>query len=318
MNEILETTKYVVDNSMSVSIDRDALVRVSGEFKEQNMIHWLEDSPIDFKKFSDEEKLNFVLIFSAISFSYWGSPKWTVEYEGKEIDGSYGLMMAIRRALEEGIPILDLKYLAALTREDFANILRANVEIPLLDERLKILNEIGSVLIAKYEGRFSALIEKGNKDVNVLRRLIISEMPSFEDSVNYKGKKIYFHKRSQVLISDICQLFNGQGYGEFKNPNELTAGADYKLPQILRRFGVFVYSKELAEKIDNKVPLEAGSEEETELRANTIWAVEMMREEISKHRKDISAMSINDQLWVLTQTKKADDKPYHLVRTISY
>lgn len=318
MNEILETTKYVVGNSDNVFIDHDALIKVSAEFKDQNMIHWLEDSPIDFNKFSDEEKLNFVLIFSAISFSYWGNPKWTVEYEDKLIDGSYGLMTAIKRALDEGVPILDPKYLATLSRQDFEHILRANVPIPLLTERWKILNEIGSVLITKYGGHFSSLIEKGGKDVNALRRLIVSEIPSFEDSVSYKGKKIFFHKRVQVLISDICQLFKGKGYGEFTNANELTAGADYKLPQILRRFGILTYDKKLAQKIDNKVPLEVGCDEETEIRSNTIWAVELMREEISKHRKEISAMSINDQLWVLTQTKKVDDKPYHLVRTTSY
>lgn len=318
MNEILETTKYIVDNSNDVLINHDALFKTSAEFKEHKMSHWLEDSPVDFKSFTDKQKLNFVLVFSAISFSYWGNPKWTVEYEGKQIDGSYGLMTALNRALNEGVPVLDLKYLATLKKEDFEHILRANTPIPLLEERLKILNEIGSVLTQKYNGDFTSLIKKGNKDVNLLRRLIASEIPSFEDSVEYKGKKIYFHKRAQVLISDIYQLFNGQSFGEFKNPNELTAGADYKLPQILRKFGVLKYSKNLAEKIDNKIPLDVGSGEETEIRANTIWAVELMREKLKKHGRDLSSMTINDCLWVLTQTKQADDKPYHLVRTIAY
>ncbi len=318
MNEILETTKYVVDNSDNVSINQDALVKISTEFKKQKMSHWLEDSPIDFKSFTDEQKLNFVLVFSAISFSYWGTPKWTVEYDGKEVDGSYGLMTALNRALKEGLPILDLHYLATLKKEDFEHILRAKTPIPLLEERLKILNEIGTVLIEKYNANFSSLIEKGNKDVNVLRRLIISEIPSFDDSVEYKGKKIYFHKRAQVLISDVYQLFSGKGIGEFKNSDELTAGADYKLPQILRKFGILEYSKELAEKIDNKIPLEVGSAEETEIRANTIWAVELMKEELKKHNKIYSSMAVNDHLWNLTQTKREDDKPYHLIRTTAY
>ena len=318
MNEILETTKYVVDNSEHVSINYDALIKISTGFKEQKMSHWLEDSPIDFNNLTDEQKLNFILVFSAISFSYWGMPKWTVEYEGKQIDGSYGLMIALSRALKEGISVLDLHYLANLKKEDFEHILRANTPIPLFKERLKILNEIGTVLVQKYNADFASFIKKGDKDINILRRLIISEMPSFHDSVEYKDKKIYFHKRVQVLISDVHQVFHGKGLGEFKNSHELTAGADYKLPQILRKFGVLEYSEELAEKIDNKIPLEAGSEEETEIRANTIWAIEMIKDELNKHGKICSSMEVNDHLWNLTQIKREDDKPYHLVRTSAY
>lgn len=318
MNEILETTKYVVDNSTDVSINWDALSKTASEFGKQTMSHWLESSLIDFNALSDEQKLNFILVFSSISFSYWGTPKWTIDYKGEGIDGSYGLLTAIKRALEEDIPILDLKYLATLKKEDFEHILRANTPIPLLEARLKILNEIGSVLVNKYNADFGSLIKKGNKDVNLLRRLIVSEMPSFDDKAEYKGKTIYFHKRVQVLISDIHQLFRGKELGEFNNAEELTAGADYKLPQVLRKFGVLEYSNNLAEKLDNKIPLEVGSEEETELRANTIWAVELMREELKKQGKDFSAMAINDYLWVLTQSSQEGFKPYHLVRTISY
>lgn len=318
MNEILSTTKYVVENSDSVFINQNKLAEIAETIDHTQFNHWLLDAPIDFQSLSEEEKLNFVLIFSAISFSYWGEPKWTIEYEGKKIDGSYGLIMALKRAMEEGMSILDLKYITSLSRIDFEHITRANTEIPLLDNRLKILNEIGKVLMEKYDGEFSNLIKTGNKDVNVLRRKIIQEIPSFQDCVEYKGQTVFFHKRVQVLISDIHELFKGAGIGEFTNPGELTAGADYKLPQILRKFGILSYSKELSEKIDSRTPLVVGSPEETEIRANTIWVVEYMKEGLKKRGIDISSMLINDHLWNLTQVKNTDDKPYHLVRTQSY
>lgn len=78
------------------------------------------------------------------------------------------------------------------------------------------------------------------------------------------------------------------------------------------------YTDELIEKVDNKTELPHNSEEEIEIRANTIWAVEFMKEEIKKRDPDITSMGIDDHLWLASQEKFADEKPYHHTRTIAY
>jgi hypothetical protein len=113
-------------------------------------------------------------------------------------------------------------------------------------------------------------------------------------------------------------MFKGEDFSDFGNIVDLTACADYKLPQMLRKYGILEYAKELSEKIDNNTELLAGSEEEVEIRANTVWAIELVRSGFQDRGIDISAMDINDHLWLLTQKKYPDDKPYHLVRTTSY
>jgi hypothetical protein len=75
----------------------------------------------------------------------------------------------------------------------------------------------------------------------------------------------------------------------FKNKEQLTMFADYRVPQILRQLEIMEYTPELATKIDNEEELPYSSPEEVEIRASTVIAVEMIMEkirgdpEINKH-----------------------------------
>ena len=183
---------------------------------------------------------------------------------------------------------------------------------------MSILQETGTTLLKKFEGDFTNLLKKANGDSHKLLRLIVENFPSFEDSSTFKGKRVYFYKRAQLLIADIFQAFNEYEFGRLKNINQLTACADYKLPFVLRRLGIFSYSDYLSDKIDNQEPIEKDSEEEIELRANTIWVVELMKQKIKKKIAHADSIHVNDHLWLLGQKKLRDDKPYHLTRTTSY
>jgi hypothetical protein len=278
----------------------------------------LSASPINYAHLNDADKLNFLLVFNSTSFCYWGEPKWTVEYKGEKYDGSWAMVATIMRALDEGKPILDAKYRASISREDYQHILRGNVEIPLFEERWKITKAIASVLMERYDGDFGKFVKDANGDAHKLLEMIIGQLAAFEDIASYKGKTIYFYKRAQLLIEDINQVFGGEGYGDLINLDGFTACADYKLPQSLRKLGIISYSKNLKEKIDNLVQLPKGSPEEVEIRANTIWAVEMIKKELQMVGKSTSSMGINDHLWLMGQKKNSDDKPYHRTLTTAY
>lgn len=121
-----------------------------------------------------------------------------------------------------------------------------------------------------------------------------------------------------MLVSDIYQLFGGEGYGDLLNVDQLTACADYKLPRVLRRLGILEYSEELAKQVDNKIEITKDSEEEIEIRANTIWAVELIRQGLLQIGQKVMPIGINDHLWLMSQNKLSDDRPYHLTRTTAY
>jgi len=318
MNMILETTRFVVENSDFVKINRERLVEFSNGFDHGKACHWLSVAPFNFSHFSEEEKLHFIIIFNALSFCYWGEPKWTIEYKDKKHDGAWGMILALGRGIEEGTRLLDFEYCSQISKEDFAKILCGNTEIPLFEERWKILQEMGKTMVAKYEGKAKYLIVEANGDAQKLVELIVQNFPFFSDTSLYKGKEIYFYKRAQLLVADVYQIFNGQSFGALKNVNQLTACADYKLPQILRRLGIFEYSIMLAEKVDRKIEITHNSPEEIEIRANTIWAIEFIKEEVKKRSPEVLSFEVNDHLWLATQEKFEEDKPYHRTRTIAY
>ena len=146
MNKILDSTKFVVNNSTFVKINKERLIEFSSGFEHGEKSHWLSQAPFDFSTLNPDEELNFTFVFNALSFCYWGEPKWKVEYEGKTHDGAWAMVVAIGRGIKEGFPLIDFEYCSKISREDFYKILRGNIEIPLFEERLKILHEIGSVL----------------------------------------------------------------------------------------------------------------------------------------------------------------------------
>jgi len=318
MNKILDTTKYVVQNSKFVKINHKRLEKFADVFNQGDIKHWLSVAPFNFSNFSDSDKLHFLVVFDALSFSYWGEPKWTIDYKGKLYDGAWGMNCALGRAIEEGKNLLDFEYCSKISFEEFAYIMRGNIEMPLLEERWQILREIGLNMLAKFKGKASNMILKADGDSQKLLEIIIQNFPSFLDVSEYNNHPVYFYKRAQLLIADIFIIFHGDNFGKLKNIDQLTACADYKLPQILRKLGIFEYDKEMAEKIDNKIEIQHNCQEEVEIRANTIWAVELIKQRILRFNPKILSIEVNDYLWLATQEKFDGDKPYHRTRTTAY
>ena len=145
MNKVLSSTEFVVQNARYVKINKNKINEFVKHFSESHINHWLNESPFDLKKLSDKERLHFLLVFNAISFSYWGEPKWIIEYKNEKFDGAFGMIVALGKALENGIPVLDMKYLSNISDKDFEKIVKGTVRIPLFEERLEILREIGNL-----------------------------------------------------------------------------------------------------------------------------------------------------------------------------
>jgi hypothetical protein len=313
--KIIQTTKFVVDNSTFVSIDENRIAEFARAFEHGSTRHWRSAAPFDFSDFTDDQKLSFLFIFDAISFCYWGDPKWTITHKGKDYDGGWAMIIALGRAVRDGVPIFDSAFIAEISREDFSGILKGNVQIPLFEERLRIIREAGSVA---QRLPFGSIVESANGDGVALLEIILKTFPSFRDESEYQRRTVYFEKRAQLLVSDIYNFFDGKGYGNLRRVDELTTCADYKLPQILRKLGILNYVPELAAKVDAKIEIAHGSPEEVEIRASTIQAVELIKNEAREHDLTITSAGINDHLWLATQEKFPDDKPYHRTRTVAY
>jgi hypothetical protein len=127
-----------------------------------------------------------------------------------------------------------------------------------------------------------------------------------------------FLKRAQICVADLQASFQGKDWGAFLDLDQLTAFADYKLPQLLRSAGVLEYSEELAQLVDHMVAIEPDSLPEIEIRSATVWGVEWLRRALRARGVIRSASAIDYRLWLDSQQATPDTRPYHRTRTIYY
>lgn len=316
--DILSTTKKVVENAKVVSINEKAIEKFCELFSLDNLVTAELGNAAEL---DISESIGLVCVFNCVNFCFWagkGEEKWATKINGEVIDGATGVFRALEEAYKSGLLLLDAHFLQNLNREKFNEILNGNTEIPLLNERVKCLNEAGEVLLKNFDGSFMKVFESAKGDAVELTNLFIKFFSSFNDYATFEGVKVEFHKRAQLNTDMINYRLAKRGGKELSNLDKLTAFADYKVPQTLRKFGILEYIPELAAKIDLYEEIEAGSREEIEIRAATIWAIEQMKEFLKPRFPQITARQLDDHLWSLGQTKSPEDKPYHRTKTIFY
>jgi hypothetical protein len=77
-----------------------------------------------------------------------------------------------------------------------------------------------------------------------------------------------------------------------------------------------VYSPSLSATVDARVELAPGCDEEVEIRACTVVAVDRLASLLRERGRDVDAPAVDSLLWWRGQGLAA--KPYHRVRTIWY
>lgn len=309
--EIRKTTAGVLKNSKFVFVDYEKLKIFAKEIKKR----------IDRKELLDEWQFGKIkkspqdiFILDTVNFCFWakkGERKWKVEYpKGNILDGWEALVACFGRVLEDKIPISNCRFLENITIDQTKKLFRScnETEIPLLQKRFEFLKQSARILRQKFDGDFNNLLRQSNYDAIEIAKTIIKYFPSFRDASFLLGGEIKFYKRAQICAYDLSLLSNSK----IKNIDQLTAFADYKLPQIFRDFEILIYKKNLAEKIDNYVLLKKDSREEIEIRSATIYICDLIAKEIG-----VSAIVAENAIWSFSQTHKKK-KPYHRILTTNY
>ncbi len=211
------------------------------------------------------------------------------------------------------------------------------VNVPLGVERVRLLNEVGNVLKKYFEGKVSSirctlcalctrllavcsrhevlnLIQHAGADASRLVDVVAMWFPGFRDSSVYKGHQVFFYKRAQILVADVW----GSGVIPIHNIEKLTMFADYRVPQILHDLGVLVYSEQLHHAVVSKQQIPPGSEQECEIRAWTVVAVDLLREALLGAGRRLTAVELDWLLWTAAEARLASLPPHHRTLTVFY
>ena len=309
LDKIIKSCKYVANNSKSVKINETNLEKFIGKIKKVETEHWLAFSPYNLLDLPTETIINFLLVYEAIDFSFWGNPKWTIDIPTGKEDGSIALLYVILKYVREK----NTTDFSNITKDEFREVLKGNVEIPLFEERYHIIRDVSRIVNENMNGNFYEFIKGITIDMELFN-IIIKYFPNFKDERKYREKTIYFYKLAQLLTSDILHI------RELKENikvdySHLVGCSDYKIPQVMRGLGILEYSDKLSNIIDNKKEIEVNSEYEIEIRANMLVAIDLIKKKLENK---VCAIDINDYIWSQGRNKTIELKPYHLTRNTNY
>ncbi|KAK7948722.1 quinate dehydrogenase [Apiospora aurea] len=335
---VLEGAEYVYDNSIDVAVDMRAcknaaaIIHAQMQSKGFSTASWAEHEL--HPKSKDESTVAFIFTMDLLNFSFWSlkpeDERFAINYKDKNWTGYWSLVAALQRALEEGIPITDPHYWQSedeCNLESLRHVFRSctEEEIPLLEERLTCLREAGKVLYEKYSCSVTNLIDAADGSAAELVNMLARDFDCFRDEHQFQNRKkpIRLLKRAQIFVADVWACFNGKDWGEFRDIDKITMFADYRVPQILATLGCISYSPPLQAMVSKEDIIESGSSYELQLRACSIWCVELLRREINRAHPEakVNAILIDFFLYDTMKQLEAEGKytmPHHRTRSIWY
>ncbi len=117
---VLTETARVVREASLVHLDPDAIERLATRWADEP---WPENTAFPEMHYFDgaERTLNWLLLLDGLNFCFWAFPnelRWRVEWRGETLDGYNALAASLSHAMEDGLPLYDAAYLAALDEAD--------------------------------------------------------------------------------------------------------------------------------------------------------------------------------------------------------
>jgi hypothetical protein len=316
-DEIREGCRHVAENAGKVRIDAAGLADYARDFPVAEIGAATLDPSTHYLG-QGKDTLAFMLMLDAINF---GSGYFPHIRKRPGHSGYFTVAAGLTDWFQaEGAP--SAARLAKLSQSDCARIFGQDLGSPLPAELMglfaKALNDLGALLLARFDGDSVKLVESAEHKAE---RLIaaLRVMPFFDDVAIWRGRKVPFMKRAQLTAADLGLAFDHQGWGKFDDLDRLTIFADNLVPHVLRVDGVLSYDIDLAAHIDRGDPIEVGSIEEIEIRASALHAVELLKQHLhAAGHRHITSMALDYLLWNRGQAAQYKAIPRHRARGVFY
>jgi len=265
----------------------------------------------------DDHTATFFLTLDTINF---GSGYFPHLHKRAGMSGYFTIASCLNDLFKKQGP-LSAQALQQLTPQDCTRIFGQDPDSKPIGELMqlfaKALNDLGWYVQQDFNGSFKALIKAADTSAERLMQLLI-RMPYFYDVALYDEIEVPFYKRAQLTAADLSLAFSGQGLGRFNDLKKLTIFADNLVPHVLRVDSILLYEEELGSHIDAGKLVMAGSDEEIEIRACALYAVELLKEEFIRSGHNITSMGLDFLLWNRGQQPAYKSIPRHRSRTVSY
>ena len=321
---VLASVQPVVKAAELVRVNHDKITEVANWMAYEEFAK--PDGSMLFDFGNDPDVImDFTLVVNTMNFAFTDfstGVKFETDYMGRRWCDSEAMLACLHRAVNSGIPFFSGEYLAKVTRKDLESVFAGTIEMPMLDERVLLFNEVGRVLVEKYQGRYSNFVRscapRLYADGDGLLERLTTEFPRFRDVSTYQGSEVHIYKLAQLGIWGMHLALSPRGAWKLEDAEKLSAFADYIVPVGLRVMGIFEYSPELEKQINGLVEVKRDSPAEIELRASSIYVIAKLTEEINRRRPGMDPLlqpQVDFRFW---KTYHATHWPHHLTKTVMY
>src|SRR6202171_3757769 len=146
---VLDSLRPVIENSRDVRTNVEKIAEVAGWMGYEELPLPEFTLPLGVGAGDANEAIDFILVADCIDTAFTDfstHEKFQVDFAGQHWSDSEAELACLKRALDSGKPVLDGKYLAKISRAELDDIFAGNIKMPMLDEKLAVLHQVGTVL----------------------------------------------------------------------------------------------------------------------------------------------------------------------------
>ena len=315
-SQVLSSVSKVIPQLSCLEIDIEKLHEVAINLSKEDFGINYEGNP----NIVPVEYIRKIMLINTLNFVFTDFST-SVKYKIESLSDTDAMVYQIDKALLEGVPLTQGHYMRDMDLKEFKKIFTGNIEMPMADEKVKILNNVGNTLVTKYGGDWINFIDDGPKKLydngeGLVERLV-RDFKRFDDHSIFENEKVYFLKLAQLAFWGIQRELSKR-YFHIEDMENMTAFADYIIPVALESFGIVKYSSELKEKINSGILIDRDSIEEIEIRSTSIYVTAKLTELINNYKNEEEKIIIPQLDFKLWTDFHADERPHHLTKTIMY
>ncbi|KAJ7167468.1 hypothetical protein C8R46DRAFT_1163037 [Mycena filopes] len=273
INPVVESAEFAYHKTNLVHIDDEGVKMAAKHIHEKlrvesysprtwrsHPLHICPPEPYSATEPLTKACLDWIFLISALNFSFWserdGQPDrygvlWQESWDSPEPKlwtGYWSLVASLNRALQAKIPITDPSFYSSETlcpdsviEEVFRAADGCTESVPLLEERIAVMREVGFILCHGFGGSFQGFLDEFQRQYNG-RGTALQLVQKVTDTFPPSGTKVCLWKRAQILVAETWAAFYPaiaeNPHPIFPGPagpaiHQLTMFADYRVPQIL-------------------------------------------------------------------------------------
>lgn len=219
-----------------------------------------------------------------------GETMWSTEYEGLRLDDAPGYFSAFTKELARGGLTFD--QVARWSLPDVERLFAGDGVLQLLPERLERLSSVSRAVLDRWDGSFANLVEEAVFEGPTIARLLVETVPGYRDEVQSEHGTLRFWKLAH--LATVMMSGNGPAFSGLET---FPVYPDYMVPRTLRHLGVLRYDDELSSAVDSRDLIPAGSEHELAIRWASMWASELIIQELASIGRPTAMPTLDYWLW---------------------